>query len=53
LNRRDPVGEEQDIAVWVQTINDSTAHHRENVTLDLVVNCDETYWRVIPSGLVT
>jgi hypothetical protein len=53
VKRRDPVGEEQDIAVWVQAIKDLIAYHRENGTLDLVVNCDETAWRVTPSGLVT
>jgi hypothetical protein len=53
VKRRDPVGEEQDIAVWVQTIKDLIAYHRENRTLDLLVNCHETAWRAVPTGLVS
>jgi hypothetical protein len=46
--RRDPEASKDDIAAWVaqiQALLEDNAH-------DLVVNCDETAWTVIPSGLL-
>jgi hypothetical protein len=47
--RRDPKASKDDIAAWVaqiQALLEDNAHN-------LVVNCDETAWMVIPSGLLT
>lgn len=53
LKRRDRGGERQNIEIWTRSIQDLIARHEMNGTLDLVVNCDETAWRIVPSGLVT
>jgi hypothetical protein len=39
--------------VWISRIQSLIEEHSRASSLDLVVNCDETAWRLIPSGLLT
>jgi hypothetical protein len=49
--RRNRVASEIEIQNWTKAIRKLLAENATN--LDMVVNCDETAWRIIPSGLVT
>jgi hypothetical protein len=51
IRRRDPVGSQWDLSVWIAEVQDLIAGHVDS--LELIVNCDETAWRVIPNGLLT
>jgi hypothetical protein len=53
VKRRDRHGEEQSLDEWISKIQYLIEAHRNSSSLDLVVNCDETAWRLIPSGLLT
>jgi hypothetical protein len=53
VKRRDRRGEEQDITKWISEIRFLIKRHQRSSSLNLVVNCDETAWRIIPSGLLT
>jgi hypothetical protein len=49
LRRRSRIGGRFDIEAWKETVNvllHMCAHHR-------IINCDETSWKVVPSGLLT
>jgi hypothetical protein len=49
--RRNPSGTEADTHQWVRRIQDLLLEYQD--TLSLIVNCDETAWRILPSGLLT
>jgi hypothetical protein len=53
VKRRDPDGDNENIEVWIKIIKDMMAAHRANNSPDMTMNCDETAWRIIPSGLLT
>jgi hypothetical protein len=53
VKRRDPDRDDENIEVCIQIIKDMTVAHRANNSLDMIMNCDETAWRIIPSGLLT
>jgi hypothetical protein len=53
VKRRDPDGDNENIEVWIKIIKDMMAAHRANNLPDMIMNCDETAWRIIPSGLLT
>jgi hypothetical protein len=51
--RRNPTGDKEDIEAWLQIIRNLIGNRGSTNTLDLVVNCDETAWRILPTGLLT
>jgi hypothetical protein len=51
--RRNRTGERGDICAWIQGIRDLIGNRQCTGMLDRVVNCDETAWRVLPTGLLT
>jgi hypothetical protein len=53
VKRSDPDRDDENIEVCIQIIKDMTVAHRANDSLDMIMNCDETAWRIIPSGLLT
>jgi hypothetical protein len=53
VKRRDRHGEGQSLAEWIKKIQCLIETHQRSSSLDLVVNCDETAWRLIPNGLLT
>jgi hypothetical protein len=53
VKRRDPDGDNENIEVWIRIIKDMMAAHRANKSLDMIMNCDETAWIIIPSSLST
>jgi hypothetical protein len=53
LKRRERGATGQNIEIWTRNIQHLIVQHEINGTLDLVVNCDETAWRLVPTGLMT
>jgi hypothetical protein len=53
VKRRDPDGDGEKIEAWTQNIKNLMAAHHANDSLDMIVNCDEIAWRIIPSSLLT
>jgi hypothetical protein len=51
MRRRNRAASEEEIAAWTKAIRDLLIENAGN--LDMVVNCDETAWRIIPTGLLT
>jgi hypothetical protein len=51
IRRRTAHGTEESIEQWTADIRNLLTLYDDN--LQLVVNCDETAWRIIPSGLLT
>jgi hypothetical protein len=49
--RRNPAESQAQIAAWLATIRDLLTANE--ASRDMVVNCDETAWRLLPSGLLT
>jgi serine/threonine protein kinase len=49
--RRNRLASEEEIKAWTDAIRKLLADNAER--LNMIVNCDETAWRIIPSGLVT
>jgi hypothetical protein len=51
MRRRNPSGSEEDLRHWVAMIQDLILEYHD--ALFLIVNCDETAWRILPRGLLT
>jgi hypothetical protein len=51
--RRDPRGTLEITELWMTRMQELMAAHQSRGTLEMVVNCDETAWRMVPSGMVT
>jgi hypothetical protein len=49
--RRNPTESKEQIEAWITAIRDLLIAHEGK--RDMVVNCDETAWRLLPSGLLT
>jgi hypothetical protein len=49
LGRRDPAGTIEDIEGWMEKMQPLIAEHRSRGTMDMLVNCDETAWRIVPN----